>query len=103
MIDGVVAAENYWQRLIGLMGRSDLSAVRMWFPRCSSIHTCFMRARIDVAFLDGEGRVVSLREAVRPWRFVRGGRGACSVLEFPAGFAREHGITVGEIIQWQLE
>ena len=99
-VDGVVTARTYGSRLRGLTFRRDLSAVRLWIPRCSSVHTCFMLASIDIIFLDRERRIVSIRSGAKPWRLFLGGRSADSVLEVNAGFARKHGLGIGDRIEW---
>ena len=38
----------------------------MCFPRCSSVHTYFMRHAIDVVFLNREGAVLQYEHAVSP-------------------------------------
>lgn len=78
-------AEHFFTRLTGLIGAmDDLSAGRspyvLGFPRCSSVHTCFMVCPIDVAFLDGEGGIIAVHVAVPPWRLIRCST-AASVLE----------------------
>jgi uncharacterized protein len=79
-------ADNPFKRLFGLMGRKHLPQGHGLFLRpCSSIHTFFMRFPIDVVFIDRDNRVVKLCPAVKPWRFVLGGKGAHAVLELPAG------------------
>ena len=57
-------------RLAGLMGKKEIGGNALWFPDCRSIHTCFMRIPIDVAFLDRERRVVRKLERLRAWRLV---------------------------------
>lgn len=69
-------AEHFVARLTGLIGAvGDVSADRpphvLGFPRCSSVHTCFMACPIDVAFLDGEGGIIAVHAAVPPWRLLR--------------------------------
>ena len=89
----LLVAESFLQRLVGMLaldpregaksacaGPSARSPVVMAFPRCSSVHTCFMRSPIDVAFIDRDGRVLSVCQGAPPWR-VRTCRGAASVLE----------------------
>lgn len=78
-------AEHFFTRLTGLIGAmGDLPAGRspyvLGFPRCSSVHTCFMVCPIDVAFLDGEGGIIAVHVAVPPWRLLRCPT-AASVLE----------------------
>jgi uncharacterized membrane protein (UPF0127 family) len=98
--DGVGEARSFGRRFLGLMGRKSIDGDGLWIPGCSSIHTCFMRMAIDVAFLDSEQRVVSKRESLAPWRLVSGGKGARSVLELPAGALAAHRIDVGDVIEW---
>jgi uncharacterized protein len=71
-------------RLLGL-SRLDRERVGsgLLIPRCSSVHTFGMRFPLDLVFLDGEGRIRSLRRGVPPRRFA-GDRGASAVLELPA-------------------
>lgn len=89
----LLVAESFLQRLVGMLaldscegakpvdaGPSARPPVVMAFPRCSSVHTCFMRSPIDVAFIDRDGRVLSVCQGVPPWR-IRACRGAASVLE----------------------
>jgi uncharacterized membrane protein (UPF0127 family) len=93
-------ARTFLSRLLGLMGKKKIQGSALWFPRCQSIHTCFMRIPIDVAFLDREGRVVERREALRAWRLVSGGSAADSALELPAGALAELRIELGDLIEW---
>ena len=96
-------ADSFSRRLIGLMGRKDLSDVFLLIPRCTSVHTCFMRGPIDLLFLDRARRVLSIHHQAVPWRFFFGPRGADSVLEVPAGYTRRRGIALGDTIQCQSD
>ena len=88
-------AGSFAARLRGLMGVADLPAGQgVLFRGTSSVHTHFMRFPIDVVFLDSERRIVSIRPAVRPWRFARA-KAADSVLELAAGECDRLGLTVG--------
>ena len=53
-----------------------------------------MRFALDLVWLDGDGRVVDVEEAVRPWR-VRARRDAAGVLEVPAGDGRRAAAALG--------
>ncbi|MBM6682725.1 DUF192 domain-containing protein [Collinsella intestinalis] len=101
----LVVAERFVPRLRGLTGfpapdagapaaptapdaaarkvpRGDMRSLAMGFPRCRSVHTCFMNYPIDVAFLDASGRAIEVHAAVGPWK-VLSCPGAVSVLERP--------------------
>jgi|GEM_PF-2194325 len=69
---------------------------------CSSVHMCFMRFSIDVAFVkrqeDGEGwQVVKVARGLRPWT----GLGVCTeadaVLEMGMGEAERIGMEPGTV------
>jgi len=103
--DGSVVASNIdvadsvWRRFVGLMGRRELPAGHgLCIRPCSSIHMFFMRFPIDAVFVDGDGRIVRLYEAIRPWRVTRIVRRAKAVLELPAGTVRTHRLNVGDMI-----
>ncbi len=84
--DRVTEARRFGERFLGLMGRRHLPVGEGLLIRpCNSIHTFFMRIPIDVAFLDGEGRIVRLYRALPPWRATPIHFKAKSVLELPAG------------------
>ena len=76
-------AERAFERMRGLIGRSDLeSGTGMLITKCNCIHTFFMRFPIDATFLDRQGNVVKTVRNIRPWRpLVWGGWRAKSVLE----------------------
>jgi uncharacterized protein len=73
-------------RARGLLGRRATAAPLLLAP-ARSVHTCFLRAPIDVVFLDAELRAVRVVRGLRPWR-VAGARRAVAALELPAGTAR---------------
>lgn len=83
----LVAVESFGARLRGMLGRQPLAAnglpLVMAFPRCSSVHTCFMAYPIDIAFIDARGYVLACYENVRPWR-MRSCPGAWAALERPS-------------------
>jgi len=59
----------------------------------------FMRFPIDVAFVDGDGRVVRAYHGIRPWRVSRVVRGAKAAVELPAGTLARHGVERGSRLQ----
>jgi uncharacterized membrane protein (UPF0127 family) len=71
-------------RLLGLalLDRSR-AGDGLLIPRCGSVHTFGMRFRLDLLFLDREGRAIDLRREVGSRRVVRSSD-AAAVLELPA-------------------
>lgn len=82
-----VVAESFTVRLRGMLGRCPIAASGlpfvMAFPRCFSVHTCFMAYPIDIAFIDRSGNVLVCYENVRPWHACSH-PGAWAVLERPS-------------------
>lgn len=101
-MDRCGVARSFFARFMGLMGRKSMAQDEgLLFPKCNSIHTFFMRFPIDVVFLDGQGRVVSIAEAVRPWRMLLPRWSARHCLELGAHRAKALGIEVGMHLEVQ--
>ena len=122
LADHAESAEGLLERMTGLLSRSSLrEGEALIFPRCSSIHTCFMRFPIDVLFLkivhgsglraEGEaqspeprapsrlcGIVVKIAAHVQPFR-VAWGRGADTVVELPAGTMLRTATQAGDLLE----
>jgi uncharacterized membrane protein (UPF0127 family) len=79
----------------GLLGRKSLAPEEGILLRpAGSVHTAFMRFPIDVVFVDREGEVLRIAEAVPPWR-TASARGAKAVVELAAGAAAAAGLAPG--------
>lgn len=79
-------AHTFWARLWGLMLRPSLAAGKgVLLSPCPQIHTCFMRFNIDAVFCDKSGRVLYVKENMKPWRFGRFVRGSYYTLELAGG------------------
>ena len=55
-------------RLLGLALRRRPPGHALLLPRCRSVHTFGMRFALDLIWLDRDGRVLRVDEAVPPWR-----------------------------------
>jgi uncharacterized protein len=92
-------ATSFVSRLRGLMGVAQLPpGSGLLLPRTSSVHTHFMRFQIDVVFLDSELRIVSVVQALRPWR-VAAAKRAATVLELAAGECERLELHEGEVLR----
>ena len=95
-------ADTFWTRFRGLMGRSSLpEGGGLVLKGEKSIHTFFMKFPIDVAFLAGDGRVLTLHHGLKPNRLSRISLRAEGVLELAAGRLRATGTDVGDIIEFR--
>lgn len=70
----LVVAERFCDRLLGMTVRPPVTAgglpLAMAFPRCASVHTCFMRYPLDVVFIHRGGDILRVCESVVPWRLL---------------------------------
>lgn len=76
-------------RLLGLAGLTrEQAGAGLLIPRCTGVHTFWMRFELDLVFLDRDGAPLARRLGVPPrslaWR-----RGAAAVLELPSPLGGE--------------
>lgn len=102
--DTVIAERVEWAgtsetRRRGLLGRDSLGPGEgIYIVPTQWIHMFGMRFAIDVVFLDGEGRVLSLQRNLRPNRLSRPVWRAEGALELPAGAIDVTGIELGDVV-----
>ena len=97
----VQVADNFLQRLRGLMLRSQASlplGTGLLIAPCNSIHMMFMRFAIDVVYLAEDYTVVKTVKNVRPWLGISAcfKKGTWAVLELPIGSIEHYGVAVGK-------
>jgi len=80
----IYECSNYFDKLFGLMFKKNIE-YGILIKNCRSIHTFFMRKKIDVLFLDMDEQIISVRYNVPAWR-VLGEKKARHVLELPTGY-----------------
>jgi uncharacterized membrane protein (UPF0127 family) len=97
-LSNVRIADSFRDRLVGLIGERAAGRHFLLIPRCSSIHTAFMPAAIDVVFLGAGEQVLGTVENARPWRVFAGPHGTRAVLELPAGYAHAIGLGAGDLV-----
>jgi len=94
VLASVEVAETFRARLRGLLGRRGLDGALLLRP-ARSVHTIGMRFAIDVAFCDGELRVLHTT-TMAPYRLSRPVRRACVVIEAERGAFERWGLAVGD-------
>ena len=93
----VEEATGFYARLMGLMfRRSYPSGQALWFRRCNTIQTTFMRFDIDAVFVDREMVVQKVFHSLKPWRVTMPRLKFDSVFEFTAGQVEKLGIQEGD-------
>ena len=94
-------ADTSAKRRTGLLRHTRLEPGHgLWIVPCESVHTFFMKFAIDLVYLDRKHTVRKVRNAVPPWRL-----SAClaahSILELPAGTARQSGTQPGDELDFE--
>ncbi len=81
----VMRCGSFLERARGLLLRPPLlDAQALLIAPCSSVHMIGMRYAIDVAFVDAEDIVITVRHALPPFA-IASARGARAAWEFTAG------------------
>lgn len=92
----VEVADTSEKRRTGLLKHERLEPGEgLWIAPCESVHTFFMKFPIDLVYVDKNRKVKKVRHAVAAWR-VSACLTAHSVLELPAGTAKETGTEAGD-------
>ena len=101
----IVARRVEWSgssdtRRRGLLGRDQIDNDEgMYIVPTQWIHMFGMRFAIDVAFLDGDGRVLHIHHHLKPNRLSRIVWRAEGALELAAGTLEVTGTTIGDFIE----
>jgi uncharacterized protein len=97
VVESLELADSYWTRLVGwqFRRRPDPGHGLLLVP-CSSVHTMWLRFSLDLVLLDNRGRVLAVRNGVRPWRALLPRSRTHAILELPAG---QHAIEANETLR----
>lgn len=91
----VILMNTFYKKLKGLMNTKEPISDVYLFPRCSSIHTYFMKQNIDVCMLDKNYNVTFLKENVKPWKILI--KKGYYTLEMPLGSVKN--IRIGDKLE----
>jgi uncharacterized membrane protein (UPF0127 family) len=97
-----VLADGYWQRLVGLLGKTRewcRFGNALWIVPSHGVHTIGMLFPIDLIFLGKYKEVVHVEEYVRPFRISRVVLTATSILELPVLTVSRTGTRVGDRLE----
>lgn len=96
----VAVADRWWLRLRGLLGRPPLARGEGLLLRpCKAVHMAGMAFPLDVGFLDADGRLIAMYQALPPRARTRWHRGARQALELPAGTFAATGTGIGDLLE----
>lgn len=62
-------ANNIFKRLVGLMGKKEIKK-GLFFPKCRSIHTFFMKDKIDIIMINKENQIIYFEKSVHKNRII---------------------------------
>ncbi|MFC3015518.1 DUF192 domain-containing protein [Virgibacillus litoralis] len=97
----VQTAYSFWKRLKGLMFVKSLpDNFALHIAPCSSIHTFFMKCRIDILYLSQENEIVGMEEDLAPGKIGKRFSNVQSVLELPAGNIKTSAVNVGQAVDF---
>ncbi len=91
---------TYFKRLKGLMFKKEtLIDEGISIQPCDSIHMFFMFQAIDVVMCDKEGKVVHVREKIKPNQLILPQKHAYTTYELPLDSIRTNDIKVDDVLQ----
>ena len=89
----IVEARTFTKRLFGLMGKENID-YGMFFPKCKSIHTFFMKESINVFGLDNDNVVIFRKLNLMPNKILDIKQKKTNILELPSNIGRN--INIGD-------
>lgn len=94
--DKVETADSFLKRFLGLMFRKSMGKNHaLLITPCNAVHTFSMKFAIDVVYLDADGVILKIDEAMKPRKIGKTVKGGRSVLELNAYAARRLGLHTG--------
>ena len=98
--DDLRFAESFLDRLFGLIFKNLKKGHGFAMMDCNSIHTFWMRYKIDVVFLDKNNEIIKLYESFKQFRMTPLIKGACCVIEFPECTIRDFSLKTGDRLKF---
>ena len=97
--DRIRVADNGLTQVVGLLGEKSLTqGDGLLILPSQGVHTWGMLFPIDVIVLDGDWKVLAVRQSMRPFRMTRVFFDAAAVLELPAGIADSTATQIGDVL-----
>lgn len=98
----VIKAHTFFRRLKGLMFTKSLpSSCCLHIHPCRSVHTFFMKYRIDILYLDDQYNIIGVEANLKPGKLGAVYSNSVSVIELPEGTIQQKGIQVGQTVRFE--
>jgi len=68
----------------------------LFFSKCKSVHTFFMRFNLDVVYLDRENKIIKVVRSLKSFRIAFPVKDATSILEIPSDVPDAKMLSVGK-------
>ena len=78
----IIECKSFFSRFKGFMFKKKIDYALL-FNKCNSIHTFFMKEKIDVLLLDKNNKIIQIYKSLSPNRIILPKRKVYSVLELP--------------------
>ena len=92
LVEDCITAKTFWQKLRGKL----LISKPLVLENCNSVHTIFMRKKLDILFLDKSNKVIKIYENVPPRCIIFPVLNAKKAIEFDADFVKNAKIKKGD-------
>ncbi len=100
VIPTLLVADRFWERMWGLLGRSNLpNGTAMLLKPCRAIHTVGMRFPLDLVFVDRDLVVTGTAANVCSGKYVVGKRGTWATIEMETGWFDLPKLDVGTALE----
>ena len=88
-------ADWFWPRFIGFMGKKNIKT-GLLFPRCNSIHTFFMKEKIDVVAINNQNEIIMIARNLDKNKIlnIKNKKKNTSILELPNNTSK--GLIIGQ-------
>ena len=93
-------AKNFKEKLFGLMFKKEYP-YNLLFPKCSSIHTFWMRFSIDLLCLNKKNEIIWIAFKIKPWRIFFSPKGTYSIIEAQSRLNSFHGLKIGDKLNFK--
>ena len=81
----VIDCLSFSSRLMGFMFQGDKIKTGKRFPKCNSIHTFFMKQKIDVIMTDKNDKIIKIFRNLKPNRIIFPQKNVYYTYEIPLG------------------
>ena len=96
----ILSAENFFERLFGLIFKNLEDNQGFLIRNCNSIHTFWMRYKIDLLFLNKNDEIIRMYENFRQFRMTPIVKYADKVIELPASAVKKNFLKTGDKLKF---